>query len=107
MEVPTKWSRASVISFIKGLGKHAGVSSCTSASLLLSLYRNTLLSIRHGDLSHPGISVSICSLQVRPHGHERPVSRELLGQWSSESEDVCYMKVSISSDKEHNFSSSK
>lgn len=25
MEVPTKWSRASVISFIKGLGKHVGV----------------------------------------------------------------------------------
>lgn len=25
MEVPTKWSRASVISFIKGLGKRAGV----------------------------------------------------------------------------------
>lgn len=25
MEVPTKWSRTSVINFIKGLGKHAGV----------------------------------------------------------------------------------
>lgn len=90
MEVPTKWSRASVISFIKGLGKLAGLSICSTAVH------------QAGDLSHPRISVHICSLQVKPHGHERPVSRELLGQWSSESEDVRYMKGSISSDKEHN-----
>lgn len=35
MEVPTKWSRASVISFIKGLGKHAGV--CAPMGMFASL----------------------------------------------------------------------
>lgn len=33
MEVPTKWSRASVISFIKGLGKNAGVCIHVHAGL--------------------------------------------------------------------------
>lgn len=43
MEVPTKWSRASVISFIKGLGKHAGVCAPTGmfASFDLSGFTQT------------------------------------------------------------------
>lgn len=78
---------------LNGAGLVSSVSSRASVSMqgvclhlhiwiiwLLSFHINRSLSVRLGELSCPGISVYICSLQVRSHGHQRSVSHELLAQ---------------------------
>lgn len=78
--------------------------ACVFASFGCSAFINRLLSVRLGNLSYPGISVYICSRQVRSHGRERSVSHELLALQSPESKDVYHIKVSISSDREQSSS---
>lgn len=76
MEVPTKWSRASVISFIKGLGKRAGV--CVHVHAMLA-------SFEHSDFTQTGcrlwglgacralelVFTSHLSSEVGSHGQQR------------------------------------
>lgn len=63
MEVPTKWSRASVISFIKGLGKHAGVCAPTGMFASFDLSGFTQTGPCQGDSLRPGISLCVSPLE--------------------------------------------
>lgn len=67
MEMPTKWSRASVISFIKGLGKRTGGCAfmCTHVCIMQALrfHSNRLLRMRPArGLSCSGINIYISPL---------------------------------------------
>lgn len=72
MEVPTKWSRASVISFIKGLGKRVrGVCSCARMFVSARVSCKQVAAYEAwGALSCPGISIYVTPLVKEPgSGH--------------------------------------